>query len=571
MPTSALLELLAQLPESDIYINPWKLITLAVLFVLWVLFAQWVDKDTVAVNTYRTVWNVISMICGTLAAALLILLPAFLAGLGAFVVINAAFATIYIVHRNGLVVEEDKICTRAHLRRVMTEGFKGGKKKKEEREVRERVRITGADGSVVAIPAEETEREQFALSQDLLFDTLWHRANLVEVVPAGQASKIRMQVDGVTSERDPLARPEGDAVLMFFKRVAGLSLEERRRPQKGQFLAALSDDHRYDVVVQTNGSTAGERLSLRVVGGEKDYKVSDIGFTAKQLETVRELMNTPHGLFLLSAPPGGGGTTTIYSFARSHDAFLQNIQTVEYERELTINNITQHLYTPSEEKTFVGELQRVVRTDPDVIVLPELRERAAAPLAAKAATQKQLVYVAVKSLDLLDALKRWMALVGDPRLVAQGLLLVTHQRLVRVLCDSCKTPYKPDPATLQKINMPADTVLYRPPEPQYDKHGNPILCQSCRGTGYRGRTGVFNMLVVDGDLRKVMAGGGSLADIRATAMRKGGLGLQQQALQKVFDGITSIEEVVRATRPPKAAPPAARRSPKPTPDKSSAA
>ncbi len=571
MPTSALLELLAQLPESNIYVNPWKLITVLVLLTLWVLFAQWVDRDTVAVNTYRTIWNVISMICGTLAAALLILLPAFLAALGAFVVINAAFSTIYIVHRNGLVVAEDKICTRAHLRRVMTEGFKGGKKK-EQREVRERVRVTGADGRVIAIPEEELEREQFALSQDLLFDALWRRASFVEVVPAGQASKIRVHVDGVTSERDPLARPEGDAVLTFFKRVAGLSLEERRKPQKGQFLAALSDDHRYDVVVRTNGSTAGERLSLQVVGDEKDYKVDDIGFTEKQLATVRELMNAPHGLFLLSAPPDGGLTTTIYSFTRSHDAFLQNIQTVEYERELTINNITQHLYVPSEEKSFVAELQRVVRTDPDVIVLPEVRERGAAPLAAKAATQKQIVYLAVKSLDLLDALKKWMALVGDPRLVAQGLLLVTHQRLVRVLCDSCKTPYKPDPATLQKINMPADKVLYRPPEPQYDKHGNPILCQSCRGTGYRGRTGIFNMLVVDNDLRKVIAGGGSLADIRATAMRKGGLGLQQQALQKVFDGTTSIEEVVRATRPAKAAAPgAARRSPKPSTDKPSAA
>jgi type II secretory ATPase GspE/PulE/Tfp pilus assembly ATPase PilB-like protein len=550
MPTFTLLELVAQLPESNVYISPWKLIAAVILFVLWVLFAQWVDKDTVAVNTYRTVWNVISMICGTIATALLLLLPAFLFAVAAFLVITVAVAAIYVVHRNGLVGQEDKVCTRAHLRRVMTEGLKGGKKK-EQREVQERVRITGADREVVRIPEEDAEREQFALSQDVLFDALWRRATLVEVIPAGQASKVRVQVDGVTSERDPLTRPEGDAILSFFKKVAGLNLEERRKPQKGQFLAALSDDHRYDVVVQTNGSTAGERLSLRVVSDEKEYKVGDIGFTEKQLATVRERMNAPHGLFLLSAPPGGGLTTTIYSFARSHDAFLQNIQTVEYERELPINNITQHIYVPSEEKTFVGELQRVVRTDPDVIVLPEMRERSAAPLATKAATQKQIVYVAIKSLDLLDALKRWMAMVADPKLVAKGLLLVTHQRLVRVLCHSCKTPYRPDPATLQKINMPADKVLYRPPEPQYDKHGNPIVCQHCHGTGYVGRTGIFNMLVIDDDLRRVIAGGGSLADIRTTAMRKGGLGLQQQALQKVFEGTTSIEEVVRATRPPK--------------------
>ncbi len=554
MATIALLELLAQLPDSDIYVNPWKLGMATVLFLLWVLIAQWIDKDTVAVNTFRTVWNVASISCATIALALLLLLPNFWAAIAAFVVIHLAFSVIYVVHRNGLVVEDDKVCTAAHFRRLMTEGFRGGQKK-EKREVIERVRITGADREVVKIPQEEEEREQFGLSQDVLFDALWRRASLVEVIPAGQASKVRVSIDGVTNEREPLTRPEGDAILLFFKKIAGLSLEERRKPQKGQFLAVLGDAHRYDVVVRTNGSTAGERLSLRVIGDEKDHKVDDIGLTEKQLEIVREAMNAERGMILLSAPPGEGLSTSIYSFARSHDAFLQNIQMIEYERELAINNITQHVHKPTENKTFVADLQRVIRTDPDVVVLPEIREREAAPMAAKAATGKQIMYVAVKSLDLFDALKRWAAMVGDAKLLAQSLLLVTHQRLVRALCSSCKTPYKPDSAMLQKINMPADKVLYRPPEPQYDKHGNPILCQNCHGTGYVGRTGVFNMLVVDDDLRKVIARGASVADIKRAAMKKGALGLQQQALQKVFDGTTSIEEVVRATRPPKVAGP----------------
>jgi len=554
MPPLALLEALAELPASSVYIHPVKLLVVVILFALWVLFAQWVDRDTIAVNTFRSLWNTISMICGTAAVGLLLLLPAFLAGVAAFVVINGAFAAIYVVHRNGLVVADDKVCTRAHLRRVLTEGF-GRKKKTEPREVRERVRITGADRRVVPIPEQEPEREQFGLAQDLLFDALWRRASLVELIPAGQVTKVRLQIDGVASERQPLPRAEGEAVLAFFKKVAGLNLEERRKPQKGQIMGAISDEHRYDIVVRTNGSTAGERLSLRVIGEEKHYKVEDLGFTPSQLATVRELMNRPHGMFLLSAPPGGGLTTTIYSFARSHDAFLQNIQTVEYEQELPIDNITQHIYTPSEEKSFFAELQRVVRTDPNVIVLPEIRERAVPALAAKAASQKQIVYLGLKANDLFDALRKWLALVGDPALVAKSLLLVSHQRLVRKLCDSCKTPYKPDPATLKKINMPPDKLLYRPPEPQYDKHGNPILCQSCQGTGYFGRTAVFSLLVIDAELRQVISRGASPGDIRAAALRKGGLSLQQQALQKVFDGVTSIEEVVRATRPPQLAKP----------------
>ncbi|MBU0617395.1 MAG: hypothetical protein KKI02_06745, partial [Planctomycetes bacterium] len=181
MATTALLGLLAQLPDSTIYVNPWKLATAAVLFTLWVLIAQWIDKDTVAVNTFRTVWNVASIICGTVALVLLLLLPNFWAAIGAFGVIHIAFTTIYVVHRNGLVVEEDKVCTSAHVKRVMTEGFSGGKKK-EKREVSERVRITGADREVVRIPVDEEEREQFALAQDVLFDGLWRRASLVEVI-----------------------------------------------------------------------------------------------------------------------------------------------------------------------------------------------------------------------------------------------------------------------------------------------------------------------------------------------------------------------------------------------------
>ena len=571
MPTTALLELLAEVP-GQVYVSPWKLLASVILFTLWVLFAQWVDKDTIAVNTYRTVWNVISMICGTVAAVLLLLLPEFLAAVPAFLVINIAFGTVYIVHRNGLVLEADKVGNAAHIKRVLTEGFRKDDKK-EKREVSERVRITGANREVIKIPEEDLEREQYALAQDLLFDVLWRRANMVEMNPAGEATKIRVHVDGVAQERDPIPRGEGDGILHFFKQAAGLDLEERRKPQRGQILAAISDKHRYDVIVRTDGSTVGEKLSLRVIGPEKDFKIADLGFTEPQLETVRELMNSDRGIIVLSAPPRSGLTTTIYSVTRSHDAFLQNIQMVERESEMAINNITQHVFQPTEEKSFADEIQRVIRTDPDVIVLPDLREKAVAPVLSAAATKKQLVYVAVTALDILDALKKWAGMVGDAGLLARTLRAVTHQRLVRVLCPSCKEPYKPDAATLKKINMPADKVLYRVPKPQYDKKGELIVCQNCHGAGYTGRTGIYNMLVIDDELKRVIAGGGSLTDIRSAAMKSGSLSLQQHALQKVFDGVTSIEEVVRATRPPqpagaRAAKPAAK---KPTTDKTSAA
>jgi type II secretory ATPase GspE/PulE/Tfp pilus assembly ATPase PilB-like protein len=561
MPLLAFADLLAQVPESALYFNPWKLLAVLVLFTVWALFAQWVDKDTVAVNTYRVIWNLIVVPSGIVAILVLLLVPNLLVGALIYIVGMAALITSYVLHRNALVQPNDRVLTAAHIQRVMSEGFRG--KKKKVKEVKERVRLTSPDKKVVAIPEDEVQREQFRLTQDLFFDALWRRASLVEIAPAGQAAKVTYLIDGIPTEREAMLRADADGVVTFVKGIARLNMEEKRKPQSGKLMAAVGEN-KLDVLVRTDGSTAGEKLSLRIVGDEKRFKVKDLGFTDKQLELVQQVMHAPHGIVLICGPQASGITTTLYSFARSHDAFLQNIQTLEYNaKELDVENITQHVFSPAETKTFVAELQKIVRTGPDIVVIPDLRDKAAAVVASQAAEEKQKVYVNVPALDLFDGLKRWMKLVGDNNLLSKSLLAVMQQRLVRKLCGECKQPYKPDAAMLRKINAPADKILHRPPEKQFDKHGNEIICQHCQGTGYVGRSGVFDILVVDAGLRDLLRKGGSFADVQAYAMKKGGLGLQQQALSKVFEGVTSIQEVVRATRDPAAA--AAAAAPKPQP------
>jgi type II secretory ATPase GspE/PulE/Tfp pilus assembly ATPase PilB-like protein len=552
MDTHMLTGLIAQLPESTIYVSPIKLIVILLLFPGWIFFAQWADRDAARVNTFRNVWNMLSLIVGLVGLLLLLFVPIFFAAIAAYAVTVGAFMIAYVIHRNGLVVAEDRVCTSAHIRRVLTKGFAKDKDKRAAKEVKENVRITGADGEIVQIPEDPDERDTYAVVQELLFDALRRRSQRVELLPAGQVTHARVYVDGSKTEREPLERQLGDRVLGFFKGVSGLDLAERRKPQKGEIMASVAK-LTYDMVVRTNGSTAGETLTLRIVGDEKNFKVKDVGFTAPQLEQVQKLLSAENGLVLISAPPRSGLTTTVYSFGRSNDAFLQNIQTQEYEREVELENITQHIYKQADGRTFTDELLRVVRSDPDVLVLPAVRDKASATVAAQAAVGRPTVYVGLPSGDLLDAMRKWLALVDDPALVAKGLRAVIHQRLVRVLCPTCKTAYKPDAAMLQKINAPKDTLLYRPPEPQADKHGNPIICPNCDGAGYVGRTGIFTILEVDDELRKVIAGGGSLADIRAVALKRGALSLQQHALQKAFEGTTSIEEIRRATRVPSTA------------------
>ena len=449
---------------------------------------------------------------GIAALLLALFVPNFLIGFLVMVALNIAVMVAYVIHRNGLVKPQDTVCTVAHFQRLKAQGLFS--KKKKTKEVKERVRLTGADRKVVPIPEEDAERENYALAQDLVFDLLWQRAALADVAPAGQATRITYQIDGITKEREGLVRAEGDGLVHFLKQIAGLNLEERRKPQRSKIMAAIGEN-KFRLFVETAGSTAGERLRLRVLGLEGTGKIADLGFNPKQVEVVESAMSRANGLVLLSAPPGAGLTTTIYSLIRSHDAFLQNIQMLEYEHDVDVDNVTQRLYTQTDEKTFASELQRLVRTDPDILVFPEMREREAAGLASRAA-EKIRIYIGMQADGVFDALKKWTSLVGDKTVVAKSLWMISNQRLVRRLCGECRQPYKPESAMLKKLNMPLDAVLHRPPEPQFDKHGNPIICQACQGSGYAGRTAVFDLLVVDDEMRKVIRGASSLAKCRTT-------------------------------------------------------
>lgn len=539
-------QLLGQVPETTIYIHPLKLVATMLVFVIWAAFTQWVDKDTDRVNTFRVIWNIVFLSVGAVGLVVAIFVPNFVIGFPIYAVLVIALCSAYVIHRNGLVQPEDTVFTVAHMQRIQREGFSGKKKKKQE-EVKERVRVTGADKKVVAIPEDEVEREQYRLTQDLLFDALWRRAELIEIAPAGQNSRLTYIIDGIPSEQDPRERTEGEGMVYYFKKIAGLDLEERRKPQKGELMIAVGENRR-TIEVRTNGSTAGERLSLRVLGDETKYKVKDIGFNEKQMEQIRSIMETPRGVVLLSSPAKSGLTTTVYSFTRSHDAFLQNIQTLEYEREIEIENVTQHVHLPKDDRKFSDDVLKVIRTDPDIVVIPLLRDKESAGIIAKAGAEKHKIYIGLPANDVFEALKQWLVWVDNTSLAAKSLVAVVNQRLMRVLCTECKQPYKPDKDKFRKLNLPPDAVLYRQPEPEYDKHGNPIVCQHCQGSGYVGRTGVFEVLLIDDGMREVIRKATSMNDIKVYASKKAGLGLQPQAIEKVMKGITSIQEVVRVVR-----------------------
>ncbi len=532
---------LGLLAVGEMYAHPIKLAGIFVAFAIWVKFTEWVDKDSVRVNTYTMIWNFSTLGAGIVAFSCALFVPNFLIGYLVCWVVLLGVMVPYIVHRNGLVEAPDTVFTVHHVRRLQKGGGQGGSVV----EVNERVALKGPGGKI-RVSEDEEERIQYSLVQDLFFEFLLRRVGLVEMALGPEEATIQYEIDGVKIPRESLSREDGERVIQFLKEALGHDIEERRKPQRGK-LTAKTEDQSFELRITTAGTTAGETVRIRVVGPEATFKIDDLGFTAKQRERVQEVLDAERGLVIFSGPAGSGLTTTIYSVTRSHDAFLLNIQMLEYEAELEIANVTQKRYSGQDNKTFTDELQRIIRSDPDVLVLPELREATAAPIIAKAAIQKQKIYTCLPAVESAEAIRKWAKLVNDPKMLTDALVAVFNQRLVRKLCEVCKEGYKPDAALLQKLNLPKDAVLYRVPEPEYDKQGNPIPCSACEGVGYVGRTAVFDVVLVDDALRNIIQRGGNTADIQ-TYLAKAGAGLQKFALDKVLDGTTSIQEVVRVIR-----------------------
>ena len=234
---------------------------------------------------------------------------------------------------------------------------------------------------------------------------------------------------------------------------------------------------------------------------------------------------------------------------RAHDVFMSNVQTLEEHPEADLENITQHRHQAesADGPSFARQLQSILRRQPDIVGVSQCKDKETAQLIASSAGRTKF-YVEMSGHDTFTVLARWAALVGDLKLAITPLHLVFAQALLRKLCPCCRQAYRPDPEPLRKFNLPADRIekLFRPPvNIPTDKQGNRLLCPLCQGTGYLGRTGVFEVLVVDDELRKLVARNASANEIRKYCRTQKMLYLQEEALRKVIAGETSLNEVVR--------------------------
>jgi type II secretory ATPase GspE/PulE/Tfp pilus assembly ATPase PilB-like protein len=546
------MDMLAMLPEPGSYVSIVKLIIHVLLIAPWVWLTVWASRDVEYVRTNGMLWRVLLLGSGFFGILLWWLIPLYFVGLAVYLVLMGSSVGAYIYHRNSMVGAAAKILTAQHIKSIM-KGMSGGERKA----IPMLVKFLNEDKKVVPMPEGDPDTlEQYRLAQELLYDAIWRRATEVRIATSGSQGKVAYLIDGVLTPRPAMERESADRVLLFLKRISGLDLEDHRKPQQGECTASTTDPvtgkaNPQEIEVRSAGSTTGEQMTLRLLTAEKQLRTEDLGMREDQVKLWMEVLAKPGGLVICSAPAGNGLTTTLYAALRHHDAFTQNIQTFEKQIMFDLEVITQHVYDPSKGVSSARTLQTVLHRDPDVVMVAEIPDKETAVQIARGVAANKKLYVGIQANDTFEALQRWIKMQEDPKTGGNGLLAITSQRLVRKLCTVCKVPYKPDADLLRRANIPAEKAqqVYRArTEPQVDKNGKPIICPNCQGSGYYGRTAIFELLLVTPDITGLIRKEAPLTEIKAACRKRGMLYLQEEALSRFIDGTTSIQEVLRATK-----------------------
>ncbi len=547
---------LALTPELGAYINPVKVGVVIAVLLGWAYGAQWVDRDTDVVKTQREQWNLIVLLGGLVGFAWLFFGPwhgsLFGVGIGGFAAIAGGAMFFYVLHRNSRATPANRVLTVAHVKRLVGHGVA----KKAAGPVKGiRVQVHDHNEDFVEPPADVEDAKGYSAIQDFLHDLLWRRAEEADMVAGKEKYRLVFRIDGVATElKEGIPSEQGDAIIRFLKKIAGLNVEEIRRPQSGTIQAGLlsKEGDPGTVEVYTSGSTAGERLRLKIQAGPMLMRLNELGLNQARQVATTALMGKSHGMVIITSPPGHGLTTTQYAIVRSHDAYINNIHALERKSLVDLDNITQQIYEGANtDVNFARMLQSVLRREPDIVMIGECEDKDTARIAAQAAATDRKIYMGMAAKDSFEALSRLLGWVGDTALVAKCLLGVTGQRLVRVLCTDCREAYEPDPTILKKLNLPAEKIecFYRPPsQPKVSRRGKEVVCETCQGTGYVGRIGVFELLVVDDAVRTLIQQGAPIERIKSQCRKNKMYYLQEEGLLKVIDGTTSMNEVLRCLK-----------------------
>ncbi len=380
------------------------------------------------------------------------------------------------------------------------------------------------------------------LVNQLLFQAAKDRASDIHIEPFERDLLVRFRIDGILY--DILSPPKRfqPIIISRVKIMAGLNIAEKRLPQDGRIRVRLAGKD-IDIRVSIVPTAYGERVVMRLLDKATTVlQLEELGLRGSKLDSMHKLIKQSHGIVLVTGPTGSGKTTTLYAALSKINTVDKNIITIEDPIEYQLHGIGQIQVNPKIELTFASGLRSILRQDPDVIMVGEIRDGETAEIAIQAALTGHLVFSTLHTNDSFGAMTRLLDMGIEPFLVSSSVIAIMAQRLVRRLCPNCREPYDPTREEIEEIGITPQRLAGRP---LYKPGGG---CIQCKSKGYRGRSGIHELLVVDDEVRQLVMKNSDSSAIRKAATAQGMMTLREDGADKVLDGQTSVEEILRVTQ-----------------------
>jgi len=388
----------------------------------------------------------------------------------------------------------------------------------------------------------EDEAPVIRLVNTLISQALKERASDIHIEPFERQVLVRFRVDGVL--HTVVKPPKGvqAAIASRIKVMADLDIAEKRHPQDGRIRLRIAG-REVDIRVSVLPTAFGERVVMRLLDrGKQMLTLPELGMGDRQFKYMEQAVDSAHGIVLVTGPTGSGKTTTLYGALMMVNRLDRNVITIEDPIEYQLEGVGQMQVQSKIGVTFAEGLRSILRQDPDIIMIGEIRDLETAEIAIQASLTGHLVFSTLHTNDAISAVARLNDMGVEPYLVASSLLMVQAQRLVRILCPHCKQSRPVDPAIWRTLGV--SPRKYEHVKETYIASG----CDACMQTGYLGRIGLFEVVMVDSELRAAIHNGRSLADLKAIAMRAGMHNLRQDGARHIAAGLTTVDEVLRVTQ-----------------------
>ncbi len=377
----------------------------------------------------------------------------------------------------------------------------------------------------------------------VIWEAYKDRATDIHIEPMETDLRIRYRIDGVLRETPmpPQLKRFQSSVISRIKVMANMDIAEKRLPQDGRISIRIRGEE-IDVRVSTMPTVYGESVSLRLLmRGGGLITMSDLGLNEYDTQQLTKMITRPHGILLVTGPTGSGKSTSLYAWLHTINSVDKRIMSAEDPIEYEMAGVNQVQMRPEIGLTFSSALRTFLRQDPDVIMVGEIRDRETAEIAIRAALTGHLVFSTIHTNDSASTVTRLLDMGIEPFLVSSSVEGIVAQRLIRGLCTACRRPVELDQSLLKEHGFPIEKVT--PENPIYEAVG----CDECRGSGYRGRSGIFEILPINDEIRPLIVAHATASSIKQASLEMGMKTLRQDGWEKVLQGITTVDEILRVT------------------------